>query len=130
MENQNDTQNINKIKNPNENKICALIGNENQTVHSNSNRSNENVIQNVIIIQNENDAPNINNFQNQSVNQRQDVYSRCFKVLNMIIECIFCIAFIVFEKVIKEKDYFFDAHYLNMIFYNLIIFKHLYMGNI
>ena len=111
MENQNDNQNINKIINPIENKICAPIGNENQTVHSNSNRSNENVIQNVIIIQNENDAPNINNFQNQSVNQRQDVYSRCFKVLNMIIECIFCIAFIVFEKVIKEKDYFFDAHY-------------------
>ena len=108
---------------------CAPIGNENKILNSTNSR-NEDKILHFETRDNINDSPNINNSQNQNVNQRQDVYSRCFKVLCMIIECIFCIAFIVFEKVIKEKDYFFDAHYLNMIFYNLIIFKHLYMGNI
>ena len=108
MENQKEIQ-INK--NENENEKCAPIGNENLNLNSNSNRSNVNIIQNVNIVQNVNDTPNINNSQNEIGNQRQDIYSRFFKVLTMVIECIFCIAFIVFEKVIKKENEIFNAHY-------------------
>ena len=131
MNGQNEIQSRNKNENKNENEKCAPLGNENLTLNSSSNRTNTIAIKNVNIVQNINDTSNMNNSQNENENQRQHIYSRFFKVLSMIIEFVFCVAFVVFEKVIKNKHEFFNPHYTGIatisafffIFFILFVFE-------
>ena len=110
-------------RNLNGNENCAPINNEYLNLNFNTNSRNRDIIQNtnnieneknmnnVETIQNINEVPNLRNSQNENGNKRQDIYSIFFKILSMVIECIFSIVFIVFEKVIKNKHKIFYAHY-------------------
>ena len=100
-------------RNLNGNENCAPINNEYLNINFNTNSRNRDIIQNtnnieneknmnnVETIQNINEVPNLRNSQNENGNKRQDIYSIFFKILSMVIECIFIIVFIVFEKVIN-----------------------------
>ena len=110
-------------RNLNENEKSAPIPNEylnlnfnnkrrnNDIIQNENNKQNENNMKNVETLQNLNEVSNLDNSPNENGNKRQDYYSIFFKISSMVIECIFCIAFIVFEKVIKNKHKIFNAHY-------------------
>jgi hypothetical protein len=149
-QNVNDKQNVNDLQNGNniQNVNDLQNGNNIQNVNDLQNGKD---IQNVYDLQNGNDIQNVNDLQNgnniqnviivnenvsknENENKRQDIYSRFFKLLCMVIECIFCIAFIVFEKAIKnlgDNLDIFKAHYSGIatisafffVFFILFIFE-------
>ena len=83
----------------------------NDIIQNENNKQNENNMKNVETLQNLNEVSNLDNSPNENGNKRQDIYSIFFKILSMIIEFIFCVTFIVFEKEIIKKNEIFNAHY-------------------